>query len=152
MRLLRWNNWFYAGSASFLQSSVQEINLQTTLGGGIGRYLKNTNRVSLYRARGVWAGRMLATGKMRFLRYTEHRRWLRYHRNQSLQIQEDKPRSLSLSHSGNLRFWTCPFQRQCNLLSQGHRRSLLEFFVLRKLGQSASRNTTQERLRHQLRT
>lgn len=46
-RLLRWNNWFYAGSVSFLQSSVQEINLQTTLGGGIGRYLKNTNRASI---------------------------------------------------------------------------------------------------------
>ncbi len=48
LRLLRWNNWFYAGTASFLQSSVQEINLQTTLGGGVGRYLKNTNRSSLY--------------------------------------------------------------------------------------------------------
>lgn len=47
MRLLRWNNWFYAGYASFLQSSVQEINLQTTLSGGIGRYLKNTNRASI---------------------------------------------------------------------------------------------------------
>jgi Protein of unknown function, DUF481 len=48
LRLLRWNNWFYAGTASLLQSSVQEINLQTTLGGGIGRYLKNTNRASIY--------------------------------------------------------------------------------------------------------
>jgi hypothetical protein len=48
LRLLRWNNWFYAGTASFLQSSVQDINLQTTLGGGIGRYLKNTNRASIY--------------------------------------------------------------------------------------------------------
>jgi hypothetical protein len=47
MRLLRWNNWFYAGAASFLQSSVQEISLQTTLGGGIGRYIKNTNRASI---------------------------------------------------------------------------------------------------------
>jgi hypothetical protein len=47
MRLLRWNNWFYAGNASFLQSSVQEINLQTTLSGGIGRYIKNTNRASI---------------------------------------------------------------------------------------------------------
>jgi Protein of unknown function, DUF481 len=46
-RLLPWNNWFYAGIASFLQSSVQEIDLQTTLGGGIGRYLKNTNRASI---------------------------------------------------------------------------------------------------------
>ena len=48
LRLLRWNNWFYAGTGSFLQSSVQDINLQTTLGGGIGRYLKNTNRASIY--------------------------------------------------------------------------------------------------------
>ena len=48
LKLLRWNNWFYAGMASFLQSSVQEINLQTTLGAGIGRYLKNTNRASIY--------------------------------------------------------------------------------------------------------
>ena len=48
LRLLRWNNWFYAGYASFLQSSVQQINLQTTLAGGVGRYLKNTNRSSIY--------------------------------------------------------------------------------------------------------
>jgi hypothetical protein len=48
MRLLRWNNWFYAADASFLQSSVQEISLQTTLGAGVGRYLKNTNRSSIY--------------------------------------------------------------------------------------------------------
>jgi hypothetical protein len=47
IRLLRWNNWFYAGTASFLQSEVQDIDLQTTLGGGIGRYLKNTNRWSV---------------------------------------------------------------------------------------------------------
>jgi putative salt-induced outer membrane protein YdiY len=47
-KLLRWNNWFSGGTASFLQSSVQEIDLQTTLGGGIGRYLKNTNRASIY--------------------------------------------------------------------------------------------------------
>jgi hypothetical protein len=53
MRLLRRNNWFYAGSASFLQSSVQQISLQTTLGGGVGRYLKNTNRASIYLLGGV---------------------------------------------------------------------------------------------------
>jgi hypothetical protein len=42
-RLLRWDNWFYQGLGIFLQSSEQDINLQGTLGGGIGRYLKNTN-------------------------------------------------------------------------------------------------------------
>lgn len=43
-RLLRWNNYFYSGFASFLESSEQGISLQTNLGGGIGRYIKNTNR------------------------------------------------------------------------------------------------------------
>ena len=43
-RLLRWSNWYYAGLADFLTSSEQGIRLQSTLGGGIGRYLKNTNK------------------------------------------------------------------------------------------------------------
>ena len=47
-RLLRWNNWSYSGRGSFLQSSVQGIDLQTTLGGGIGRFLRNSNRESVY--------------------------------------------------------------------------------------------------------
>ncbi len=45
--LLPWNNWFYAGMGTFLQSSEQAIALQSTFGGGIGRYLKNTNRASI---------------------------------------------------------------------------------------------------------
>jgi Protein of unknown function, DUF481 len=48
MRLLPWNNWFYSGTGNFLQSSVQGIDLQTTLGAGVGRYLRNTNQASLY--------------------------------------------------------------------------------------------------------
>ena len=47
-RLLRWNNWFYSGTGDFLQSSVQAINVQTTLGAGIGHYLLNSNQASLY--------------------------------------------------------------------------------------------------------
>jgi hypothetical protein len=49
-RLLPWNNWYYAGLADFLQSSEQGIQLQSTFGGGVGRYLKNTNnsRISVY--------------------------------------------------------------------------------------------------------
>jgi len=46
-RLLPWNNWFYAGLGSFLQSSEQGIALQSTVGGGIGRYFKNTNRTTI---------------------------------------------------------------------------------------------------------
>lgn len=47
LRLLPQKTWFYAGVGDFLQSSEQGIALQTTVGGGIGRYLKNTNRMSL---------------------------------------------------------------------------------------------------------
>jgi hypothetical protein len=47
LHLLPWNNWFYSGVGDFLQSSTQGITLQTTIGGGIGRYLKNTNRASV---------------------------------------------------------------------------------------------------------
>src|SRR5215472_12288722 len=47
MHLLRWNNYYYGGLADFLQSSEQGIQLQTSLGGGIGRYLKNTNHATL---------------------------------------------------------------------------------------------------------
>jgi uncharacterized protein DUF481 len=46
LRLLPWNNWLYGGVADFLQSSEQGISLQSGFGAGIGRYLKNTNRVS----------------------------------------------------------------------------------------------------------
>ena len=47
-RLLRWDNWFYAGITDFLQSSEQGIDLRTNLGGGVGRYLKNTNRANIW--------------------------------------------------------------------------------------------------------
>lgn len=45
--LLPWDNYYYGGLGSFLQSSEQGINLQTTVGGGIGHFFKNTNRTSI---------------------------------------------------------------------------------------------------------
>lgn len=44
-RLMPWKNYFYGGTAGFLQSSVQGIQRQTTIGTGVGRFFKNTNRV-----------------------------------------------------------------------------------------------------------
>jgi len=41
-RLLQWKNWYYTGIGDFLQSSAQGIKLQSTLGGGIGRNIRNT--------------------------------------------------------------------------------------------------------------
>jgi len=46
LRLLPWKNYFYEGLGSFLQSAEQGIDVQTTLGGGPGRYLKNTSRTA----------------------------------------------------------------------------------------------------------
>lgn len=51
-RLLRWNNWYYTGFGAFLQSTEQGISGQASLGGGIGRYLVNTNRTSIMVAGG----------------------------------------------------------------------------------------------------
>lgn len=45
MRMLRWNKFFYAGQAGFLQSSEQGISLQSNLSGGIGYHFKNSNRL-----------------------------------------------------------------------------------------------------------
>lgn len=47
-RLLRWDNWFYAGEGGLLQSSEQGINEQGNVAGGVGRYLMNSNRCKIY--------------------------------------------------------------------------------------------------------
>jgi hypothetical protein len=55
--LLPWNNYFLAGLGSLLQSSEQGITLQTTLGGGLGRYLKNSRRTKISVIGGLgWQG------------------------------------------------------------------------------------------------
>jgi Protein of unknown function, DUF481 len=45
--LLPWNNWYYAGLADFLQSTEQGIQLETSIGAGIGRYLKNNSHAKV---------------------------------------------------------------------------------------------------------
>jgi hypothetical protein len=47
LRLMRRKNWYYTALGGFRQSSEQDIDLQTSLGGGAGRYLKNTNRAKI---------------------------------------------------------------------------------------------------------
>lgn len=46
-RLLKWNNWYYTGIVNFLQSTEQGIQLQTGLGGGIGRFVANNNHAKI---------------------------------------------------------------------------------------------------------
>jgi len=45
--LMRWDNWFYTGIGAFLQSTEQQIQLQSNVGAGIGRYVKNTNHATI---------------------------------------------------------------------------------------------------------
>jgi len=45
--LLPPKNWLYGGVGGFLQSTEQGISLQTILGGGVGRYVMNTNRANV---------------------------------------------------------------------------------------------------------
>ena len=55
--LLPWKNYFCSGLGSFLQSSAQGITLQTTIGSGLGRYLKNTSRSKIWVIGGLaWQG------------------------------------------------------------------------------------------------
>jgi len=53
LHLMSKKNWFYEGVGGLLQSSEQGIALQTLLGGGVGRYLKNTNQASIQLLGGV---------------------------------------------------------------------------------------------------
>lgn len=49
--------WFYSGATDFLQSSQQGINRQTTLGGGVGIFLKDTNNARIAVSAGLaWQG------------------------------------------------------------------------------------------------
>ncbi len=47
IRLIGENRWFYAGGAEFLQSSEQGIQLQTTVGGTVGRLIRDTNNARI---------------------------------------------------------------------------------------------------------
>ena len=151
-RLMRWNNWFYTGSASFLQSQVQEIDLQTTISGGVGRYLKNTNRQTISLFGGIGWQNARYGAKCRQSGIAKHSSRLRREPDQDLQIQENQPGFHRLPDTRNHRARTNPLQHQCGLLPQDHRRSLVEHFILRKLGHSPARKSPKERLRHQLRT
>lgn len=61
--LMRWNNWYYTGFGNGLQSSEQQIALQTMLGGGVGRYLRKTSNVRISAVGGVvWQGTTYESG------------------------------------------------------------------------------------------
>jgi hypothetical protein len=48
LHLLPPNNWFVGSFGNLLQSSEQGIDIEATIGGGVGRYLANTNHATIY--------------------------------------------------------------------------------------------------------
>jgi hypothetical protein len=52
-RQLRLSNWYGAALDNFLSSSAQEVDLRSTLGGGIARRLIFTNRTNLFALAGL---------------------------------------------------------------------------------------------------
>ncbi len=134
MRLLRWNNWFYAGYASFLQSSVQEINLQTTLGGGVGRYLKNTNRSSIYVLGGLgWQnvgyGQNTADQGSQNTAVGFVASQVKFFKFKKTNLDVSASLLPSITDAGRVHFNT-----NAVYYIKVFQRSLVEFFVLRKLG------------------
>lgn len=53
LHLLPKKNWYYGGIGGLLQSTEQAITLQSLLGGGVGRYLKNTDLATIKLLGGV---------------------------------------------------------------------------------------------------
>ena len=62
--LMHWDRWFYTGIGSLLQSTEQDIQLQSILGAGIGRSVQRTNRstISVYGAAAYQNTRYSQTG------------------------------------------------------------------------------------------
>jgi len=62
--LMHWDRWFYTGTGSLLQSTEQDIQLQSILGAGIGRSVQRTNRstISVYGAAAYQNTRYSQTG------------------------------------------------------------------------------------------
>jgi len=84
------NNYFYSALGGFLQSSVQGIKLQTTLGGGMGRYFKNSNRVRLAVVGGfVWQSAGLPG--FRSPRHTSANLWRRDRDRPASVLVQEKP-------------------------------------------------------------
>ncbi len=115
-RLMQRNNYFYSALGGFLQSSVQGIKLQTTLGGGVGRYFKNSNRVRLSVIGGlVWQSADYTASVAPATH--QHDR----DRPASVLVQENQPDGVHLACTGLFRPGACSFHGERVILSQAHR-------------------------------
>ena len=151
MHLLPWNHWFYEGLSIFLQSSEQNIDLQTTLGGGVGRFLKNTNHVKISLLGGLRLAEHTVSGIGGAPRPAKpggrFNRWKR----EALRVQQNHPGCFRDLLAGHLAARPGALQSEHLLLHKGLQQPDLEHFPLRQLGQPAAGQLFGEQLRRQFR-
>lgn len=70
-KLSRWDNWYYTGVGGFLQSSAQGIKLQSTLGGGMGRIIKNSG-ATYFTVYGGFAWQQINYNQAKLAAETQH--------------------------------------------------------------------------------
>ncbi len=144
-RLLPWNNDYYSGLGGFLQSSAQGDTLQTTIGGGLGRYLKNTNQTKISVLGGAaWQG-------------TNYQHSIASVGNQNLatavvstNVNLFRFSKTNLSVSATLLpalSGPCSFQYERSVLREALQQSEVECLVLRQLGQPRASRLLRQRLR-----
>ena len=147
LHLLPWNKWFYSGLGGFLQSSEQGITLQSTLGGGVGRYLKNTDRASIAVLAGAawqetnYEQSIVPQSKQNMaaaMIYMEARLF-KFSRTNLDAVAALLP---AVSDPGRVRFNTTAV-----LLHQAVQQLEMEYLILRQLGQPAATRLVRERLR-----
>ena len=135
--------------ATSYRAPSQGIERQTTGGGGIGRYLKNTNLVRISVLAG-FAGQNteyqqnIATQNLASGLIAANLQFFRFNKTNATVTTVFLP---VISQPGRVKF-----NLNCDLLRQNHRQSLVECLVLRQLGQPAAEWSFQQRLRLQFGT
>jgi len=143
-RLLPRPNYFVAGIGGFLQSSVQGIQRQTSVGIGLGRFLKNTNRFHISVLGGLgWQGTSYVQPEES--QPTQNIGVALVSSN----LQADAVGTQRHRSSRSDRARASLRQDQRILLPEAFRENRLEPFLLRKLGHPAAAKFPGQRLREQ---
>ena len=130
-----------------LQSSTQGIQRQTSLGGGVGRFLKKQS-CPLYRSGWPWMAENRLCARRSNSGVTKYPCGVDYIKSAGFQLQEDYSRCYLHPGAGAEPARPSLFQSKRFLLPQSIWENRLEFFVLWKLGYSTTGTSSEQQLRH----
>ena len=149
--LMRWNNWYYTGFASGLQSAEQQISLQSNLGGGVGRYFKKTSNLRISGVGGLVWQQTVYESSVASANTQEMLGVMLMGTVNFRAVQENLAAVDGQRDSVPERTRTILLQHQRQLLPEIVRRHQLESLLLRQLGYPAPRGDVGQRLRLELR-